>query len=59
MNKLLFGNGQKGFLPDCDRRLHRLEAIRPFFATMIAFGLTASGALAAVVLPLVVTWLGK
>ena len=58
MNRLLFGNGQRGCIGEYDRRIHKLEVVRPYFAGLIAFGLTAGGAVAAVLLPRVVTWLG-
>ncbi len=58
MNKLLFGNGRRGCITDFDRRIHKLEVVRPFFAGLIAFGLTAGGAVAAVLLQRVVAYLG-
>ena len=58
MNNRLFGNGRRGCISDFDRRIHKLEVVRPYFAGLIAFGLTAGGAVAAVLLPRVVTWLG-
>ena len=59
MNNRLFGNGRRGYVSDFDRRLHKLEVVRPYFAGLIAFGLTAGGAVGAVLLPRVVAWLGK
>ena len=59
MNKQLFGNGSRGCIVNFERRIGKLEAIRPYFGSLIGFGLMVGGGAVVVLGRLVLRWLEK